>query len=427
MATSRRAAATATRAATIASATATPAASTTAASDRRYYIDFLRVLATVLLIYFHTARVFDYEPWAVRNGQLSLGVEVFKEFVGIWHMPLFFLLAGSSVYLALRRRTGREFVGERVRRLFIPLVAGILLVIPPQVYFERIGAAVTRQSPISFSGSFLDFYPHFFQGIYPEGNLSWAHLWFVAYLFLISLALLPLLLWLRDRRRGRACLAGVTHFVSRGANLFWLALPLVVIELALRPFFPGPQNIVNDLASIVHYATLVVLGFMLVSDSQAEEAARRHTWVALAVAALLTVAIAAILIPSPEIGWARPYSVGWVGIATLWNLAQWFWLVAIIGLGKRYLNRTGPLLRHAAEIAYPFYIFHQTVIIAIAFYVVRWPLGIGPKYFIISTAALVVSVLLCELVKLTNFTRFIFGMRPKPSPRLSAAPATARR
>lgn len=70
-------------------------------------------------------------------------------------------------------------------------------------------------------------------------------------------------------------------------------------------------------------------------------------------------------------------------------------------------------MRWASEIAYPFYIVHQTVIVVIAFYVVQWQAGIMPKYLAISTASLAVCVLLCELIKRTNLTRFLFGMKPK--------------
>lgn len=242
-------------------------------ADRRYYIDVLRVLATLLLIYFHTARAFDLEPWHVRNAQLSFGMDLFKGFISIWHVALFFLLAGASAYLALRLRSGRQFTSERVRRLFIPFVVGVLLVVPPQVYLERISTALTRQSPIDFHGSFLQFYPHFFEGLYPHGNLGWHHLWFVIYLFVISLALLPLFLSLRDGRPGAALRARFTAFVSRGRNIFFLALPLVVIDTALRGVCPGPPN---DWAAILHYATVMFYGFLLVSDRRLEDAAERN-------------------------------------------------------------------------------------------------------------------------------------------------------
>ena len=72
------------------------------------------------------------------------------------------------------------------------------VVIVPQVYVERISVGMPdRLSPRDFDGSYLAFYPHYFEGVYPQGNFSWHHLWFLAYLLVFSLAALPLFLYLR--------------------------------------------------------------------------------------------------------------------------------------------------------------------------------------------------------------------------------------
>src|SRR5688572_16851021 len=90
-------------------------------------------------------------------------------------IPLLFFISGAGTYLALGKRTPRQFAGERFKRLFIPLVFGMLVIVPPQIYFERINL---------FNGYF-DFYKTVFQfKPYPEGSLSWHHLWFILYLFL---------------------------------------------------------------------------------------------------------------------------------------------------------------------------------------------------------------------------------------------------
>ncbi len=195
--------------------------STDKQNERRYDIDALRILATLLLIIYHTGQLFNpSDRWHIQNLELSQFFTHFLGFINQWHMPLFFLLAGSSTYLALQRRTSGQYIGERVKRLFFPLLIGVLVVIPPQLYIERIATWVpTRLSPINFSGSFWQFYPHAFECCYNEGNLSYHHLWFVAYLFVYSLFLLPLLLYLR-RPAGRAFLKKLADFLTRGAKYF---------------------------------------------------------------------------------------------------------------------------------------------------------------------------------------------------------------
>ena len=91
----------------------------------------------------------------------------------------------------------------------------------------------------------------------------------------------------------------------------------------------------------------------------------------------------------------------------------WFWLLAFMGLGVRFLNREGVFLHYAREIALPFYILHQTVILGIAFYVLPLEMSLEAKFALIMVGSLVLTAGLCEVVKLFNVTRFMFGMRPK--------------
>jgi glucan biosynthesis protein C len=174
----------------------------------------LRVLATLLLIAFHSGRAF--EPWHIENLERIRAVGWMLDFISHWHMPLFFLLAGASAWYAFGSRTRRAFIGERARRLLVPLAFGMLVIVPPQVHIERIATwCPFRQSPTDFSDSFWAWYPHTFQCCYEDGNLSWHHLWFLMYLFVYSAALAPLFWWLR-RGGGRAALDRVTGFLARG-------------------------------------------------------------------------------------------------------------------------------------------------------------------------------------------------------------------
>ena len=154
-------------------------------STRRYDLDWLRVFAIDVLLFYHSARPFVTWRWHINNEVVSEFVTGILLFVNIWHMPLFFLLSGSAAWFSMSSRPERPFAKERVKRLFIPLVFGMAVIIPPQVYIERIFRD-------QFEGSYFSFYLEAFNGPYPEGNLSWHHLWFLAYLFVFSLLALPI-------------------------------------------------------------------------------------------------------------------------------------------------------------------------------------------------------------------------------------------
>ena len=198
--------------------------------NRAHYIDWLRVIAVLVLVPFHTARIFDiWEPFYAKNDQVSGALSyVLIGAVGSWHMPLFFLLAGASTWHALRFRGAGQYLRERFRRLVIPLVFGVLVLVPPQSYL----GALTYGN---FSGSFLRYYPQFFK-IGPIGDLTGymggftpAHLWFILFLFVVSLAaLLPIFFLRRDS--GQRMIDGLASFFTRPGLILLLAILPLVIE-----------------------------------------------------------------------------------------------------------------------------------------------------------------------------------------------------
>lgn len=147
----------------------------------------------ITIFFYHCVRFFDLRFWHVKNNQLYPGVSVFVSFLGTWIMPTFFILSGLSSYYSLSYRTGGRYVLERAKRLLSPLIFGTLVLIPPQVYIDR----VTNSQ---FVGSFIEFYPRYFDGLYAfGGNFAWMglHLWYLEFLFIFTLVTLPPFLYLR--------------------------------------------------------------------------------------------------------------------------------------------------------------------------------------------------------------------------------------
>jgi peptidoglycan/LPS O-acetylase OafA/YrhL len=371
-------------------------------AERRYDMDWLRVLAMLVVFVYHSGRFFDQGWWHIKNDELSLTMTVFARFVGQWMMPLFFMISGAASWFSLSSRGGGQYAFERLKRLFIPCLFGMLVIVPPQIYLERVQQA-------QFHGSYLQFYVRSFDGPYPEGNSGWHHLWFLIYLFVFSLIALPLFLRLRSAA-GRGLVFRLAALCQRPGGIFLLAVPIAIIEIALRPKYPGFPNLVSDWANFFTYLTLFIYGYIFVSDDGFAQAVRRHGPVALAlaVATFLLGAALALTIGEP----ARGHTPGFALWETLDEFNTWFFLIAILWLGQRFLNFGSGFLRYANEAVLPFYVLHQTVIIIIGFQVIQWPLGVLPKYLIITTLSFLAIMALYELVvKRTAPTRLLFGMR----------------
>ena len=159
--------------------------------QRHSYLDWLRIMAIIGVLFFHSAMPFAAESeWHIKNKETSSLFLEFNFFLSRFRMPLLFFISGAVAFFMLQKRTASQFIGLRFRRLFIPLAFGMLVIVPVQVYMERLNGG--------FTGNFWNFYPTLFTtGAYPSGNLSWHHLWFIAYLFVYDVALAPLFVWLR--------------------------------------------------------------------------------------------------------------------------------------------------------------------------------------------------------------------------------------
>jgi surface polysaccharide O-acyltransferase-like enzyme len=372
---------------------------------RLYYLDWLRVAAMFLIFFMHNARFFDFGSWHVKSIYRALGPEIFVEFTN-WVMPLFFIISGAGAYFALKSRTAGGFAKERTLRILIPIViVGWFLIAPPQVYLERLNTG-------EFSGSLFQFYyPHYFDGLYGMGGnfaVVPLHLWFLWLLFLFSLILLPL--FVNSKRTGRS-------LGSRLATLFQGGWSFVIPVLCIA----ASEVFLSDLGDLISwgggwnhlsYLLFFVSGYLMFSNARIQENIKRYAVVAL-IAALILQGLHYILwlVIKPDLPDSKAV---YLGVETFLTLRSWCFIAAALGFGSRYLNFTNRFLKYANEAVLPFYILHQTIILAIGFFVIQWRMGIAPKYFIITTISFVAIMALYELlIRRINIIRFLFGMRLK--------------
>lgn len=379
---------------------------------RRYDFDGLKVCSTIAVFLFHCARFFDPDPWHVKNNQLSAEMGAIASILAQWMMPLFFILSGASIYLALRVRTPQQFLHDRLIRLGVPLLIGIGVLAPPQVYIERLGNPVYSVAPSqdSFSGSFLEFYPRYFEGWYGfGGNFAWMglHLWYLLVLLVFSFLTLPLFLRLKGKPLQRL-LDRLSGYYGSPITLFLLAVPLAFSEWALDPETVGIR--VFGGWNLLTYWLLLVYGYLMVTDARVERSL--HCWGALALGLavgttpLLGLIRSWAIDPAMHTDWGYALLIGWRA------LNAWFWLVALLKGGKHVFSRSHFLLQYATEASLPFYMLHQPVIVTIGFLIAPWAIGVLPKFCLLSLASLIMTLLLYEgLIKRVKEMRFLFGLR----------------
>lgn len=373
---------------------------------RLYYLDWLRIFTIGVVFLYHCVRPFGHQAWHIANATSNLPASLYVEFFRIWMMPLFFVLSGAAIAFSLRRRSMLKFVGERFMRLLVPLVGiGWFVIGPIQIYFERLTYG-------QFDGTLVAFFPHYFDGLSQfGGNFAWhgMNLWFLLYLFILSLLWLPWFIPFGKTRR--SMLGRLAPALGSVWMLLLLAAPLAAVDHLVSAldmaFLRGTGG-----WSFFSYGFLLPVGYMLFSSKKTLEAVHRLTWFSLAVAAALS---ALYVIVAQGLRAEIVYgSWQYYGLTLARSTAALMWIYALLGLGHRYLNASSTFVKHGNEGGLPFYILHQTLIVVLGYFILRWQLPTAVKVVLIVVSAGVGTLLpYLLLIRRFNPLRFLFGMRLK--------------
>src|ERR1700744_1486686 len=154
---------------------------------RKYFLDWLRVLAFGFLIFFHVGMLYVTWHYNLKSPRLVPGLEGLMNALSGFRLPLLFFISGVASRFLIARLGPGAFAADRVRRLLPVILFGMLVVIPPQTYVELVSKGVTHQT-------YWDFWVHSYLAadqtmVRPLHKTmpTWDHLWFIVYLFFYAL------------------------------------------------------------------------------------------------------------------------------------------------------------------------------------------------------------------------------------------------
>jgi peptidoglycan/LPS O-acetylase OafA/YrhL len=373
--------------------------------DRRLDLDWLRIAAFGILIFYHVGMFYVSWDWHVKSSRAGPAIEPLMMLVNPWRLTLLFIISGAATrFMADKTPTVRLLV-SRMGRLWPPLILAVLVVVPPQSYFEVVEQAAYR-------GGFLDFYPRYLTAsggwCDADGCLitpTYNHMWFVAYLILYTLVLVALLPLLRRAPKWPSVLiAGPGLFLTP-----WLFL--AALRLILAPVFGQTHELWNDGYLHPLYFGAFLFGFFIARHDRFFADCERYRYAALvlAVAAYAYTQVSRLVIGDG----ARP---DWFGPA--WQAAHelhaWAAMLAAFGFAHRHLRGTDtPLRRYLAEAIFPFYLLHQTIIVVAGHFLdaLGLPLGLEASLLVALTTAGCFATY--EVARRSGPLRRWFGIRPK--------------
>ena len=351
---------------------------------RRHYIDNLRTASIFLLFPYHATMMFNsFESFYVYSHSVTV-LNAFLIVTWPWFMPLLFALAGVSSAYALSRRTAGQYINERVRKLFIPLLSGVLLLVPMQTYYAE-------RFHNGYTGGYLAQYVLFFTKPTDltgyHGGFTPAQLWFVLYLFVISLLALPLMLWYNKRE---------TKLDASRLTLPVL-IPMCIIPLVMALIV----NIGGK--SLGEYFAYFMLGFLVLSRDEVIERLRQNRWVLLGLSVLLLGGLYGYYVVSGGSFAMIPYAI-------LSRAAGWVSVLALLGGAKQWFNYTGRVPTYLAGASYVVYVFHQSWLVAAGYYALLITHNAAAVCGMVVAASIVLSIASYEVVKRLSFTRWLFGL-----------------
>jgi len=389
--------------------------------NRRHDIDALRVLAFGLLILYHAAMLYVAgEGWDfhLKSSHTSEWLQYPMLFLNRWRMELLFLVSGLAVNFMRRRGSLGRLAGKRSLRLLLPLVFGVLVVVPIQPYVQGLSNHLVEPG----FGHFLLRY--WSGGPWPAGaftgwqyGFTWNHLWYLPYLWVYTMLLLGAMPALESRLGQR--LRAVVRRLRGPALLVLPAIPLFVWDRLLASRYPFTGALWGDWYAHALYFNMFLYGYLLGTDTGlwAELARLRRISLSSALACFALYLAGIRLLPD-----AAPTAMWWV-VHALRYAYLWTAICAVLGWGHAYLDRPFGWLPYAREAVYPWYVLHQSLLLLFAWRLM--PLGLGPvvEPLLIVLATVAGCALLHEcVIRRVRWLRPLFGLDAAPSrtPRIAA-------
>ncbi|BDU15191.1 acyltransferase family protein [Lysobacter auxotrophicus] len=393
------------------------------AVSRRYFLDWVRIGAFALLVLYHVGMYYVTWGWHVKSPFASHALEPFMLMTSPWRLSLLFFISGVATAF-LFGKTPQGFLRKRSWRLLVPLVFGMLVIVPPQSYYE-----VVERLPGGYHDGYLAFWSRDLlndQNFCRDGECldvpTWNHLWFVAYLWVYTVVLC-LLRWLAPKTLSNLAerVAGV---FGRGIGLLlWPALFLIVVRMAMVGRFESTHALVDDWYNHAQYLPQFLLGFAVAKSQPVWDrfAALRKP---AAVVSLVAYAFIACYFTAYN-GDATPPD--WLRDVqrVVWGTFQWSAIVAIIGFAAHWSPGDSRARRYLTEAVFPVYILHQTIIVVLAHNLQSLALrpAVEGPLLVVATFALAFAGF--ELVRRIAWMRPLLGLGPREPRRETNAVADA--
>ncbi len=336
---------------------------------RKYYLDNLRTIMILLLFPVHTFMIWNnygakFYIWGGENKLLSSLIVI----VNPWFMSILFVIAGMCAKYSLEKRGTKEFIKERFRKLLLPFIGGVLFLLPILTLYAR-------KFFYGYKESILENYKYFFTHITDfsgyDGAFTPGHLWFILFLFIISLISLLI----------------VKKASFEKISLKFKKINIVEIILLFIPIWLMYYLGNFGGYSIGKYFTLYLLGYYLFSDEENINKIIKYKNIIWGLFFLLQIGLVILY-----------YNFSYYG-DLLVNIVGWLGILSFMILGKLYLNFENRITKYFKKNSFLIYIFHQIILVIVGYYILKMIDSFILQVVIVMICSFIITIICCEIVK----------------------------
>ncbi len=344
-------------------------------TNRRYDIDWIRVIAIGLLLIYHVA--IGFQSWGAMIGFITSkhtweSLWIPMSMLNVWRIPLLFFVSGMGVYFALRNRNWTELMTERAKRILVPFIFGVFAIVPIHTLIWQLHHQMT-----------------------PGYQYSTGHLWFLGNIFIYVLALSPIFYYLKQHEGGKL-VKGIKWLLSSPLGL----LPVLLI-FASEAWLVNP-GIYSLYANTWHGFFLGLLAFFsgfcfVLTGTSFWQMILKWRWLFVAIALGLFI-IRFIIFKQAAPNYLQ-------------SIESNFWIFSVFAFGYKYLNHPGKALTYLSQAAYPVYILHMVFLYLGSRYIFQLDLAAPVQFMMVLAFTVIGCFAAYEVIRRIGFLRPLFGLK----------------
>ncbi len=372
-------------------------------NERRYDLDWIRVGAFMLLIFYHIGMMYVPWDWHIASSHKVETLDTPMMLLNAWRLSILFFVSGISVRYAADKYRGQGFVKTRFWRLFIPIVFGILVIVPPQTYLQLRMAGTIDANLFRFYKTYLNL-----NQAWSVITPTWNHLWYVVYILPYTMLVLLFTPVLNRLQLGKV--GALVATITKGwCLLFVPAILLLIYRFTLVTRFETTHAFWGDWANHAISFTMFLMGWFW-AKSPAFWSTVDKVWKTAAALTLLSIVILAVAYENWEIVLQSDPSL--TAALMLRVFYAWIMIISILGFGQAYLNRPSKALTYMTQAIFPWYILHQTITIIIGYVLVtNFKLSLASESTLVVFGTIAGCALLHEFViRRVRILRPLFGL-----------------